>query len=97
SYGDAWGPLRPNATFGTTWPAGAEGKQVAISIGARACNPANSGGECATSRFITFMAEKGSFNSITNGFVWQNTKESDDLTNDYELSAAIKPDNSGFY
>lgn len=40
-YGATWGPLRPNTEFGTTWPAGASGYQVAFAIGP------NPGANCA--------------------------------------------------
>lgn len=42
-FGDNFGPMRPNASFGTTWPGGAEAKQVAIAIGARKCIPPTPG------------------------------------------------------
>lgn len=31
--GTGWGKIRPNATFGTTWPAGAFGYQIAFCVG----------------------------------------------------------------
>lgn len=37
--GQTWDYIRPNATFGTTWPAGAIGRQVSFSIGPRECPP----------------------------------------------------------
>lgn len=36
-YGATWGPLRPNSTFGTSWPGGAKGYQVAFARGPREC------------------------------------------------------------
>ena len=44
-FGDTMGAMRPNATFGTTWPVGAIGYQVAISYGARTC-PVPTPGDC---------------------------------------------------
>lgn len=46
-FGDTMGPMRPNATFGTTWPVGAIGYQVAVSYGARTC-PTPTPGDCDT-------------------------------------------------
>jgi len=50
-YGTGWGPMRPNTTFGTTWPAGATGEDLSWYVGPRACLPA---GGCAN-----FTLEQG--------------------------------------
>lgn len=43
-FGQTWDYIRPNATFGTTWPAGAVGRQVSFSVGPREC-PENTDGQ----------------------------------------------------
>ena len=54
-FGETNGPMRPNATFGTTWPVGAVGYQIAVSYGARSCPPTGSEPTDCTSSDLFYL------------------------------------------
>lgn len=59
--GVSWGYMRPNGVFGTTWPGGAIGYDMAFAVGPRLC----------IDPVVSFIAYQGAnaFVSATNGFV----------------------------